>query len=391
MKNTVFACERARYPLLQNQAYFDTVATGAVPDYVMQGMESYQRARYLQGGDSDWAGMSTFRMIDWAKDHVARMLGGHAGGIAFGENTSQMFSQFSAGLPLEPGDNVILTDTTFISMAYAWDLRRQRRGIELRVAKSRRGIIEPQDLFAMADERTKVISLNHVESSTGFRHNLAKIGDFCQARGILLAVDTAQSAGVMPIDARAMGIDFLAGNNYKWMQGFCGVGFGYFGPRAMARLEPMMAGWRSHQQGLDLSLHTLTLKEDAARFEYGYPNAPGIYAMGLVAQRYNTLGGQAIGDYTLSLAEEIRCQAARRPGLVIWSDYPPENLSQIVILTADSSYTLTPDAFLAPGVCAMVREGSAYGAPYALRLGVHYYNSQADIDALFAALDGLRA
>lgn len=393
-----FARLRRHYPMLEKHAYFETAATGAIPDYVYQTYAAYQQARYTVGGDSSWAGASTFEMVEWAKARLAEMLGCGAHSIAFGENTSQVFGQFAGGLTLAPGDNVILTDTAFLSMAYAWDLQRQTRGVEIRLAPSDNGCIPPESLFRLADEKTRVISLCHVESDTGFRHDLARIGAFCREQGILLAVDAAQSAGVMPVDVEGMGVDFLAGNNYKWMQGYCGVGYGYYGPRALERLTPRAAGWKSHRGGIHPCLPQsggesfphLELYDDARRFEFGYPNAPGVCAIGQVAQAYTRLGSKAIEDHVLSLGEQVRQCTAARPGLRIWGDYPPGNRSQIVILTADRRYTLTNEALRSRGVFACVRDGQPYGDACALRLGLHYYNSAQDVERLFAALDACR-
>lgn len=391
MENTRFLQERKHYPLLQNRAYFETAATGAVPDYVYEAHRQYEQKRYDWGGDSFWRSMDSFSMIEWAKSQLAGLLGCTPCELAFGENASQMFGQFAAGLRLSPGDNVILTDTTFPSMAYAWQLRQQTGGIEVRFARSDKGAVSPADIFALADERTRVISLNHVESNTGFRHDLGEIGAFCRSRGILLAVDAVQSAGVLPVDVRAMNIDFLAGNNYKWMQGFCGVGYGYFGPRAMERMAPQTAGWKSGEDIRALDPQNLRLSRTASRYEFGYPNTPGVYSMGCVAERYKDLGAAAVEERVLALADAMRRQAAGRKGLCVWNDYGPQNRSQIVVLTADETYRLDSEGFESRGIGAAVRDGKPYGARYALRLGLHYYNDFADIERLFEALEEMKA
>jgi selenocysteine lyase/cysteine desulfurase len=383
-----FSQLRRHYPLLAETAYFDSASTGAVPDFVLALYEDYQQGRYLRGGNSSWDGMTTPQMLAWARARMAAMLGGPPEAIAFGINTSQMLSQFTAGIPLRAGDNVVLTDSTFLSMAYAWDLRRQNDGIELRFAPSQRGYISTDAILSLCDAHTRVIALSHVESNTGFRHDLAALGAFCRERDILLAVDAAQSAGVMPIAVETMGVDFLAGNNYKWMQGFCGVGYGYFGPRAMAQIRPTMAGWQSHAGGLNFSNLQLELRPDAVRFEYGYPDAPAIYALGRVAETYQTLGARAIEDYVLGLRRAVVARAAERPGMAVWSDYPRQHQSQIIVLTRDGRYRLTQDDLTRRGVAAELRDTTVYGgAAYALRLGLHYYNNLGDIDRLFAALD----
>ena len=387
MNESRFLKEREHYPLLHKWAYFETAATGAIPDYVYDGYRGYQEQRYWRGGDSSWQGNDSFIMIEWARGQLAEMLGGSKKGLAFGENTSQMFAQFAAGLPLSAGDNIVLTSSTFPSMAYAWDLRRQREGVELRCASAKKGRVELEEIIGLADTRTRVISLSHVESGTGFRHDLAALGEFCRKHDILLATDTAQSAGVMPVYAEDMGIDFLAGNNYKWMQGFCGVGYGWFSNRALTRLQPLMAGWKSRKDISKLDDLTLELSGTASRYEYGFPNVPGIYAMGNVAQRYLALGAGNIERYILKLVAAVHEQASRRPGLIVWSDYKPANLSQIVILTADERYKLETQALLNANVVAVVKDGKDYGAKYALRLGLHYYNSLEDIERLFEAIN----
>jgi len=387
MQLTKFKRERERFPLLKKYAYFETYATGAIPDYVYQAVARYQDARYKEGGDSSWDGKSTFEMIEDTRAIVARMINAEPEDIAFGENTSLMFGQLTAGLPLEPGDNVIMTDTTFRTMAYAWDLKRQLDGLELRYAPSHEGRVDPQDIFRMVDSRTRVISLNHVENETGYRHQLTIIGDFCRQNGIILAVDAAQSAGVMPIDVKSMNIDFLAGNTYKWMLNYCGVGYAFISSTLREKMRPFMAGWRTSR---DVSSLTLDLKPGASRFEYGYPNAPGIYALGKTAARYCELGPYEIEDYVLDLGEYVYESAKVYDGLGVYGQYNRANRSGILVLTADSRYAPSSQEMKKRGVIVSVRNGAPYGAAYAMRLGLHYYTNTSDIDRLFAALAACR-
>ena len=87
--------------------------------------------------------------------------------------------------------------------------------------------LEIDDLKGLIDSRTRMVSLSAVQWASGFRSDLSKVSNLVHERGALLCVDSIQSAGVMPLDVKSLGIDFAAADGHKWLLSVEGLGFFY--------------------------------------------------------------------------------------------------------------------------------------------------------------------
>lgn len=371
--------ERSHFPLLQQKTYLATASTGAVPDYIYRAVRTYQDERCFTGGDVRWNGMDTLAMIDWSKQQLARMLGAEKENIAFGDNSSRMLNLFTGGLALQPGDQVLLSADCFISNRFAWQAQ-QRRGIELVFLPTRGGMLQPEELAAAITPRTRVVSLCCAESSTGFVPDLVRIGALCRERGVLLCVDAVQSAGVLPLDVERMQIDFLVGNDYKWMMGFGGTGYAFVSDRLIGQLSPWGAGWMSDTHRFDTTRKQLEYRADAGRFEMGYPNVAGIFALGLAAERYLALGAGNVAGYVGRLREHLLERSRHSENLGLCWDFPKENRGSIVCFS-----TRCPAGevwrYLQEHNIVVDLQGEH------LRVSLHYFNNQQDIDHLLDAVE----
>ena len=380
-----FAEFRTHVPVLSHTAYLDTSSTGLVPDFVHDGVERYQEDRYLKGGDSVWRlpggeETGTIGMMDWAKTQIAQMIGAKKENIVFGNNSSHIYTLFTSGMYFEPGDNVVLVENSWIANRFAWQVR-QDDGLEVRYAKAKNGAILPEDLFDLCDERTRAICISLVESFTGFRMDAAAIGTYCREKGIWFAVDGVQALGVMPVDVKAMKIDFLIGNDYKWMMNYCGTGYGYISPKLLKSLKQFGAGWMSDDERFNTSKQELSLRDDAGRFELGFPTVSGIYGLGLSSAKYLELSADDIAEYVLGLGDYLKERIDTAKGVRLAYDFSRENRSGIHVLCIDEENGVTGEKLLAAGIGAGVKPGSTQGTQE-MRVALHYYNNKEDINRL---------
>ncbi|MBQ6531550.1 MAG: aminotransferase class V-fold PLP-dependent enzyme [Solobacterium sp.] len=374
--------ERKRFPAALTQVYLETGGTGLIPDYVYEGIKHFQDGRYLRGGDADWGGIGTVQMMSESREHIARMLNCRKEDVFFGSNTSQILSIVFGGYPFQPGDNIVTSAWTFFAQKYAFSFL-EKEGVQIRYVTPEKGRITLAMLQEKTDARTRMICLDFVENSTGFQINAKAIGAFCREHGICFVVDACQGTGAMPLDMYDMKIDFLANNDYKWMMNYCGTGFGFVTAELRNRLSQRTCGWMSDKD-LFVEKETIELREDAARFEFGYPNVSGIYGLGLVAKRYCELGGKNIEDYILDLNAYLEARVREIPGAHFWSDYERANRSGIVVVCFD--HEIDRQKLADRQIVAPVRSGAMYGYPAAMRIGLHYYNNREDIDRLIEAL-----
>lgn len=385
LENDKFSEFRTHVPVLSHTAYFDTSSTGLVPDFIHDGVARYQEDRYLKGGDSVWLlsggeAVGTLGMMDWAKSRIGQMIGADKEHIVFGNNSSHIYTLFTSGMYFEPGDNVILVQNSWIANRFAWQLRKQD-GLEIRYAKAKNGVVLPEDLFALCNEKTRAICISLVESFTGFRMDAAAIGAYCREKGIWFAVDGVQALGVMPVDVEEMKIDFLIGNDYKWMMNYCGTGYGYISPKLLKSLKQFGAGWMSDDERFNTGKQVLHLREDAGRFELGFPTVSGIYGLGLAATKYLELSAGDIAEYVLGLGDYLRERIDGAKGARLAYDFPRKNCSGIQVLCINEENDVTGEKLLQAGIGAGVKLGRTPGTQE-MRIALHYYNNQEDINRL---------
>jgi cysteine desulfurase len=110
------------------------------------------------------------------------------------------------------------------------------------------GLIDPEAVRAAIQPDTLLVSILHANNEIGVVQDLAAIATICRERGVALHVDAAQSAGKLPLDARALGIDFLSLTAHKFY-GPKGVGALYVSSTRRAQLQPLLFGG-GHERGL---------------------------------------------------------------------------------------------------------------------------------------------
>src|SRR6185437_5392604 len=123
---------------------------------------------------------------------------------------------------------------------------------DLRWIRARGECVSQEEILAAIDADTAVVCLSHVEYGTGQRYDLGRIADAAHARNALLVVDATQSAGAVPIDVPTEPVDVLVTGSYTWLCGPFGVGLLYVAPHLQDSLDPVIVGWRSHEESYDL-------------------------------------------------------------------------------------------------------------------------------------------
>src|SRR5439155_22871015 len=171
---------------------------------------------------------------------------------------------------LKEGDHVITTDLEHNSVS------RPLRAMELagkitltRIAADKGGTVDPDAIKKAITPKTRLIALTHASNVLGTVQPIDAIGKIARERDVLFVVDSAQTAGVIPIDVQAMCIDLLAFPGHKSLLGPTGTGALYVGPRARVK------AWREGGTGGDSSSETQP-REFPYFLEGGTPNVLGV-------------------------------------------------------------------------------------------------------------------
>ncbi len=368
----------SEFPIRSTCSYLNNAAIGPLPARSVRAAEEYlhDQGSCANGGYTRW----TERL--WrAKEHFAALIGTVPETLAVSANTSRGLLLVANGLDWNAGDNILIPKFEFPANVYPW-MNLADRGVELRVVPEREGgRFHIDDFAALADDHTRLISVSFVEYSTGYRHDLTRLGAFCAERGILFCVDSIQGLGVIPLDVRTAGIDFLSADGHKWMLGPCGAGFLYCRPEAMEKIRHGFRGWGSVAQPGSYEDWTQPLAPDARRFEEGTPNYPGLYALEKSLELIREIGLERIQRRVMALTGHL-VEGLDARGYRVMSPLGEGERSGIIAFRSDrfDSRELYLDLH-SRNIVTAFRRGWVRASP-------HFYNRIEDIDRLLEALPG---
>jgi kynureninase len=203
-------------------------------------------------------------------DQVGRIVGAPAGTTVMHQNVAIAEEiALSCFRPFDPGRNrVVYERGNFPSVRY---LYQAQPDLEVVVCEDDRAIVDA------IDERTLLVPISHVLFKTGEIQYVEPIVRRAHEVGAHVILDCYQSAGIVPLDVTALGVDFAVGGSVKWLCGGPGNGWLYVRPDLVERLEPTFMGWQAHEAPFAFE-EELRYAPGAARFLTGTPNVPAHYA-----------------------------------------------------------------------------------------------------------------
>ncbi len=241
---------RRHYGLEADLVYLNHASVGTVPLPVQTAHESYLRLCET----NPWLYMWSEPWIEpreAVRKRAAALLGCDWEELAIIHNTTEFFNVLAQGLPLGAGDEVLFSSLNHSGASVCWSHHAATRGYEVRhfefpldgLADLSEDEIVERHLRAIGP-KTRVLVLPHVDNTVGLRHPVARIAAAARARGVRwIAVDGAQTVGMVPVDVRALDADFFATSCHKWLQSPKGLGLAYVRRELQSELRPMWVTW----------------------------------------------------------------------------------------------------------------------------------------------------
>lgn len=372
---------RAEMPITEHWVYLNHAGIGPLTRTGAARMDALNRV-VAQTGDRRWPerGAEGERV----REAMARLLGARARHeVAFVGNTSEALSVAAWGLDWQPGDNVVGPEPEFPANVYPWTSL-EPFGVEYRRVPARDGRIDPGDLVAAIDERTRILAVSWVQYASGHRIDLAPLAAACREVGALFVLDAIQGVGVLRLDVEAAGVDVCALAGHKWLLGPEGVGVLYVSDRVIERLRSNRHGWRSVAGRFRWTEIDPTPAEGALRFEAGTLNLLGVHGVGAALDLFEELGDAhgagAVESRVLGLADRVARGLTDLGFDLVEPRRAPGETSGIVAATHPERGALElADALARRGIVAAERAGR-------LRVSPHAYTSDEEIDRLLEAL-----
>ncbi len=270
---------RSQFPILKSTTYLISNSLGAMPQRVYDMLRDYAdtwATRGVRAWQDQWWDLP--RVVG---DKIAALINAPRGSVIMQPSVTlahaQIFScfDFSQDPPKSAGEHsrrkIVTDDMHFPSILYLADQQRAR-GAEIAMVQSDDGVtINAQKLCAAMDERTALVSISHVLFKSAFIQDIVAITERAHVVGAKVMIDGYQAVGTIPVDVRALDVDFYAGGCLKWLCGGPGNAFVYVRPDLISQLQPQLVGWFAHAHPFEFVQPPIEYLPDIGRFAIGTP------------------------------------------------------------------------------------------------------------------------
>jgi kynureninase len=360
---------RDEFPIFQRSVYLNSCSLGALGRRsrarINEHLDLWETRGAAAWYDVWWEALAQLRR------RYGRLVGAAEGEIALHPSVSSALTAVAESLDYGRRPRVVVTALDFPTISYQW---LAKQGVEVVVIESPDGIRVPLELLERAiDDRTALVATSHVFFTSGAIQDVRAIAELAHRRGALALIDGYQAAGQIPVDVRALGVDFYCAGGLKWLLGGTGITFLYARAELHAALAPRTTGWFSHREQFRFDPRQHEWHDDARRLETGTPALPSVYAQLGGLDVLEEIGAEAIRRETMLLAEDL-IERAREAGLRPRVAATPAERTAIVMLPSGDparDVRRLADA----GIVTDVRPGHVRVSPY-------FYNEMDDHRAL---------
>ncbi len=367
------AALRSRIPLLASMIPMSncsqapqTTATRAVAEYYLE--------TWNQTG-MDWD--EWIDQVRRAKEEFATLIGASTNEIALFSSVSEATSALASALDFTGRRRkLVVSEAEFPTVGHVW-LAQERRGAIVQWAALRDGAVDPYEYDLHVDRETLLVSACHGYYVDGALQDLARLAAQAHTHDALLFVDAYQSLGAVPVDVKALGVDFLVSGTLKYLMGMPGVAFMYVRRELIERLQPSVTGWFGREDPFAFEVKVLDWSSSASRFDTGTPPIINLYVARAGMEIINEIGVANIRTWHEVLARRLIDMGIER-GLTVFGPTDVAHKTALTAFVVDD-----PQAVEA----AMRERGvlpSARGP--VIRLAPHYFSTLDDVDT---ALDVL--
>ena len=370
---------RSEFPVTATYIYMNHAGVAPLSCRVRDAMAGFIEDATLYGAvhADDWA-----EAAEACRLAAARLINADASEIAFMKNTTQGILIAANGIDWQAGDNVVTTAVEFPANVYPWWCLKERYGVETRMVPERDGCIYIEDIASAIDERTRVLTISHVEFASGFRNDIETLGALCRERDIWFVVDAIQSLGVVEVDVKSCNIDILAADGHKWLLAPEGAAIFYCTDERREQLINTNVGWASVVNPRDFLNYDLTQKPDATRFEEGSYNSVGLYGLKAAIDLLHDIGIPAIKARILELTARL-IAGLEAKGYRVITPKTDADRAGIVIFESDRYTPAEIYETLCGENIITAERGSG------VRVSPHFYNTPSEIERLLEVLPEL--
>jgi selenocysteine lyase/cysteine desulfurase len=375
----VGAAIRDEFPIFETATYLNSCSQGALSGRVREAVEGWLAGWDENGAEWDfWVERNeSFRTA------IARLLHASGDDVAVTTSVSQGVSGLVSALDLGGERNrIVISEYEFPTVGQIAHAQELRGAEVVHVRPDADGSIPPERFAEQIDERTALVCCTTLSYRSGHRHDVAAIAEAAHAAGAIVLADSYQACGAIELDVRSLGADAVTGGTVKYLLGTSGLGFMWVRPEVRKRLTPLQTGWFADEDIFAMSIADYSPHASARRFDAGTPPVPSLYAGVAGISLVEETGVAAIESHVSGLVERL-FDGLDALGATVVTPRDPRRRGPLVCIRALDVGELV-EALAADRIVVSSREDK-------LRVALHLYNVDEDVDTLLAALGRNRA
>ncbi len=370
----VGASVRGEFPIFETATYLNSCSQGALSRRVRDAVEGW-----LAGWDENGAEWDFWVERNEAfRTAIAALLHAEADDVAVTTSVSQGVSALVSALRLDDGRNrIVISEYEFPTVGQIAHAQELRGAEVVHVQPEEDGSI-PAERFAQAiDERTALVCCTTLSYRSGHRHDVAAIAEAAHAAGAIVLADSYQACGAVELDVRSLGADAVTGGTVKYLLGTAGLGFMWVRPEVRTALVPTQTGWFADEDIFAMSIADYSPHESARRFDSGTPPVPSLYAGVAGVSLVEEAGVSAIESHVHGLVDRLVAGLDELGATVVTPREHARRGPLVCVRSTDVAALVA--ALAAERIVVSSREDN-------LRVALHLYNVDEDVDRLLGAL-----
>ena len=311
---------------------------------------------------------------------IEGLMNGDSNTVSLHQNVTQCQAVVASCFDFSGKRNkVVYTDLNFPSVMYFWEAQRAA-GARVHMVPTDDGIHVPTErLLAAIDEETLLVPISHVIFRSAYINDAKAIIDRAHRVGAHVVLDTFQSLGTVPVDVRALNVDFACGGVLKWLCGGPGTAYLYVRPDLGKKLQPRLTGWVAHEKPFHFEIGPIKYADPPYKFMNGTPNVPALYAARPGLKIIAEAGiGNIRSKSKRQVAKLIELSDAR--GWKVNTPRDPENRGGTVSIDMPNSQEICAEL--------LKRDVLVDWRPKAgVRMSPHFYTSDQEIETAIATAE----
>jgi kynureninase len=277
-----------------------------------------------------------------------------------------------------PRDTMVMTELDFPSVRYACEALARRFGARVVVVRSDDGIsIDEDRLLEAIDERTRLVAISHVLFKSAFINDASAVCERAHRMGAMVSLDAFHSVGIIPVDVKKSGVDFLTGGVLKWLCGGPGGCFLYVSPAVRDSLAPALTGWQAHSRPFAFE-NRMEHATGPFRWLNGTPVIPALYACAEGAAIIRRAGIDAIRQKSIRQTSRL-IELAEEQGYRVFAPRNSERRGGTVAIDVPHGYEVA-QVLLSKEILVDYRVGAG------IRAAPFFFNTDDEVETLIGAI-----